>query len=173
MIWLGADFNWYEYIHRDLILSHKLFLDELINNPKMQKLTKRNTKKSLLNKMQLYEDTECLMRKATDSTLNAEKSPFNNIMIANNKNCELFIRSFLSDDQVIKQADPSSSLIKTCRVLEDIKEKILVDSMVRPLKIFWIKSDYVLMGKIVAGLGTAIAMMLSNIIKSTDFSKYL
>ena len=28
----GADFNEYEYVHEDIIISHKLFIDDLLFN---------------------------------------------------------------------------------------------------------------------------------------------
>lgn len=187
MILLGAGFNWHENVHRDWMLTHRLFLDELINNPKLFKRS-NSSKTSSFNRNQTINDNEAditktktfrnntLVSKNTISTERAsikETNTNNNIpMIANNKSSEIFIKIILSDEYKIKP-DISNYLMKSSMVLDNIKEKMMIDSIVRPLKIFWIKADYGLVGRIVAFMGTGLAMISSNIIKSTDFSKFI
>ena len=182
MIWIGADFNWFEHTHRDWMLTHKIFIDEILNHPKILKNYKASSKSKNLDIDDSSSSSLIRLSKIKNvrSTIcsNQDKTKINiphvkNYMIANNFNSELFIKVIMADESIFKLGDCSSCLIKCSKVLENIKEKIMIDSVVRPLKIFWVKADYGKVGRIIAFLGTGLAMLLSNILKRTDFSKYI
>lgn len=175
MFLLGADFNFYEHIHSDWMLTHKLFIDEIINNSKLIKSIKKNKGKNPDN---TRTSTEGLRNRDTvysRTTTITEKTQNDNFQffLSNNGNSEVFVKIILSDEILAKSGDPVNYFVKTSRVLENLKEKIKVDSFVRPLKIFWVKSDYAMIGRIVALIGTGVAMISGNIMKGIDISKYL
>jgi hypothetical protein len=177
MFLLGAEFNFYEFIHGDWMLTHKLFIDELINNTKLLKSIKKNKGKNPDSSSEKTRNRETVVSSNTSYSTNTrvansstDKFPY---IISNNINSEIFVKILLSDETLSKSGDPINYFIKSSRILENIKEKIKVDSFVRPLKIFWIKSDFAMIGKIIALVGTGVAMICSNIIKGVDINKYL
>lgn len=212
MFLVGAEFNYYEHTQKDWVMSHKLFIDELISNHKLSKFFKKhkssgssiifeyeenlcNTNKKNSMTMQNTFNNNLTKYKRTTTNTSDNSNIFNNdsislsnnangressnmlnkekFMISNNLSSDLFIKVILSDESILKLGEINTYFFKSSSVLENIKEKMKVDSIVRPLKIFWIKADYNMVSRIIALLGTGLAMMLSTVLKSVDFSKYL
>ena len=180
---MGADFNWYENIHVDFMLTHKLFLDELTSNQKLLRkgsgtaqdtndisiclprvtVCENDLKKASIRSMSISTTKD--KNRNYGSVLKLEQS-----MIPNNLNSALFIKVLMQLDSHVKI---ERQLEKTSKILENIKEKIKVDGKVRPLKLFWVKADYDMVGRMCALVGTGIAFMLSSIIKSVDFTSLI
>jgi hypothetical protein len=197
MILHGAVFNWNQYKHKDLILNHKIFIDELLSNPKYTrnnnifkiKSTMKSedsienfnkSKMSLKNRSMLNEISK---NANIDSKISMSFNPYDkdekhlidqseNIMIANNISSDTFIKILQNGDLFLME-DPNTVLVRSSRILENIKEKIIVDAVERPLKIFWIKADWGIVARIIAWGLTGLAMIFSCLIKKIDFYDYL
>lgn len=145
MFLLGAEINYFEYCQADYVMSHKLLLNDLIVNLRRMD-SKQNGKRNSLN------------------LLNNKSWA-----ISNSYYSDLFVKAILHNKC---KGDIYEMLNNCLRVLEDIKEKIRTDAIVRPLKLFWIKADYLLLGNIVAVLGGGIAILFKLILNSVDFNVY-
>lgn len=169
MFLIGADFNDFEFVHSDIILTHKLFLDELGTHPKLIKRASMGSN-TLLPKIEDCEESDNLIKESRSMSTIAKKGPSDRSMIPNNRNSALFLKVLMHEESI---SNLEISLRKTSRILENIKEKIKMDGEVRPLRLFWVKADYKLVGSICALAGTGIAFMLSSLIKSVNFSKLI
>jgi len=182
----GAELNYFEYFHNDLFNAHKLFLDSLNN---YQKIFRTNThpfnnvkpsyiaeinedidsrKDIVRNKIQ--SNSISLKRTCTSSRSNVVED---NPMIFNNNNSDIFIQSILCDENLLNQIQKNDLLFRLNRVLENIREKVMIDSIIRPLKIFWVKADYMLVGKIVAIIGTGVGLIASILFKGINLGDIL
>jgi hypothetical protein len=160
----GADFNWFEYIHTELILGHKLFLNELTTNPTLLGESNHYFNGCSNSSRETLSTIAPRSKKSTKTTKLSEEK-----IISNNKKGDIFY-------QIISKVDEKTRKEKikyTLKVLENIKEKIRADGIAKPLKIFWVKADYALIGQILALTGTGIAMLLSTLLSTVDFTKYL
>lgn len=151
MFLLGAEINWFEHNHNDHLLSHKLFLREIMTDLKSKE--------------------RCVSRSSSIDSKDKHMAYINHINVSNNNNGTLFTKALLNDEY--KTVNVHKTLKGTLHVLEDIERKIRKDHIVRPLKIFWVKADYALITRIVALLGTGLAMLLSTFLKSVDFKDLL
>ena len=184
----GAELNYFEYFHNDLFNAHKLFLDELNNYQKIFRTgpnSFNNHKPSYLLEMNedLYLRTETLrnLRQSKSNsgfpkrinTASSSNSVEDNRMIFNNNNSEIFIQSILCDENLLNKIQKNDFLFRLNRVLENIREKVMIDSIIRPLKIFWVKADYMLVGKIVAIIGTGVGLIVSILFKGINLGDML
>jgi hypothetical protein len=184
----GAELNYFEYFHKDLLNTHKLFLDALNNNEKIFRIghnyfnnrkpsymTEINEdiyfrKESVKNLKQL--NTHCSVPKRAYTTHNSNTVEDNG-MIFNNNNSDIFIQSILCDENLFNKIQKNDLLFRLNRVLENIREKLMIDSIIRPLKIFWVKADYMLVGKIVAIIGTGVGLIASILFKGINLGDIL
>jgi hypothetical protein len=167
MFLLGAQFNFYEFVHHDLIMTHKLFMDELMCSHKLSKALKRSA--SISSPDEIYQFAKKANGKNFTNNISLIANPREEFFAGNNLSSDLFFKIASKDESFIKHGE--NGLMKTCRILENLKDKIKIDGIVRPLKIFWIKADYGMVSRLVALMGTGIVMLLSNMIRSMDLSK--
>jgi hypothetical protein len=166
---IGAEFNFTENTHMDWMLTHKIFVEEIMSRDKLfKKLKKPHSSKSFFESEDRISTS--FMKSKTHST---KSDDHNNFHISNNINSQLFTDMILNDDNLKKSNDPMNYFLKTAEVLDTIKKKIQVDALTRPLKIFWVKSDFALVGKIFGLIGTGVAVMASALMKNINFSEYL
>ena len=192
MFLAGAELNYFEYNHNDIISSHKLFIDHLSNYSKLFKTCsnlcyspKGSRKISNWNDTYEERDTSDNHKISFYSNINSSflgkrrAAPLhknigvNNWMIFNNINSHLFIQSILCDEKKLKKIDKHDYFLKLNRIFENIREKLRIDSIVRPLRIFWVKADYIKVGNLVAVIGTGIGLVASIFLKSFDLSKLI
>jgi hypothetical protein len=172
MFLLGAQFNFYEFLHHDLIMTHKLFIDELMCSHKLTKALKRSASVSN-NPEEVYQYSKKAYTKNSFShnslIANPKEEEKFEFFAGNNLSSDLLFKIASTDESFIKHGD--NGLFKSSRIMENLKDKIKIDAIVRPLKIFWIKSDYGMVSRLVALMGTGIVMILSNMMKNIDLSK--
>ena len=192
MFLAGAELNYFEYNHNDIISSHKLFIDHLSNyNQLFKTCSNLSNSPQGCRKISNWNDTH-EEREASDihkisfySNINSsflgkrrvgplhKSIGVNNWMIFNNINSGLFIQSILCDEKKLKKIDKNDYFLKLNRIFENIREKLRIDSIVRPLRIFWVKADYIKVGNLVAVIGTGIGLVASILLKSFDLSKLI
>ena len=114
MFIVGAEINFFEYHHRDLILNNKLFIEELA----------------------LYKPVMTSKR----SIIIAEKQglEISQDKISLNENFDSFIKALELDEPRISREAFGDKAVVLIRTLENINDKIIIDHIVRPMKIFCI-----------------------------------
>jgi hypothetical protein len=143
MIKIAADFNYYEYRNIDLLNSNKIFIDNIYAELKYE----------------LSPDQEKTFgeRQSLISLMGVPKK-------AQEKN--IFFEIVKSKDY--KETDDIANLnsyhMDSVLIYDNIKDKIKMDNIIRPLKIFWIRSDYDLLNKIVTVILTGISFFANSLI---------
>jgi hypothetical protein len=181
MFLVGAEYNWYEYTHREMMMTHKLLIDEILN---FEKISKKNTSILGINEdviEEMLKQNLSLVGRTSSAQFTTKSSPLNesnrntckntSYPISGNVNGSILVELLSSDEY--RSKDVHKILTNTSRILENIRDKITIDGIVNPLKIFWIKADYNIVGRIIALLVSGLAMLLSTMFKAVDFQKYI
>lgn len=149
MIKIGADFNYYENRHTDLLNSNKMFIDNIYAELKYE----------LLNEDDCGNNTNDMY-----SSVNLRTSLLE-IVPKNEKN--IFFKILKSKDY--RETDDMGNLnnyhMDSVIIYNNISDKIKMDHILRPLRIFWIKSDYFLFNKIITLILGGLFMYLKYILK--------
>lgn len=147
-------------------MEHKIFIQEVMNYYRLY-LTRRNELSDTESELFKLTRTRTISSSGNSNGLNSnEKFPF-----TRNKNGSVFLELLLSNEY--RNKDLNKILDKTEKVLEDIKEIIKIEGVVRPLKIFWAKIDYAVVGKIVAILVSGIFMIIGTLMNTIDMKNIL
>jgi len=149
MIKIGADFNYYEIRHNDLLKSNKMFLDNIYAELKYELLTdfdlKPDTNKS------------CGIRES---------------LLLNNKKKEKNIFFEILKSKEYRETDDIGNLnsyhMDSIIVYNNICDKIRMDHILRPFRIFWIKSDYQLLNQIITLISGGVYMYINYVIKNFE-----
>ncbi len=151
MIKIGADFNHYENRHTDLLKSNKIFLDNIYAELKYELTSEYDINKKNLNK----------------NTGKRES------LITFNKNKKLkniFFEVLKSKEY--RETDDIGNLnnfhMDSMIIYNNISQKIHMDHILRPLKIFWIKSDYNLLNQIITIITGGFFVYIRFVIKDFD-----
>ncbi len=191
MFLAGAQLNFFENDHVDLISSHKLFIDNLNNYPKLFKTTTNSnifsSPHANLKLSYLAEGKDEIERKETDKLSRNSQMIYSthtkrhhatthsyisldNVMIYNNINSNIFVKSVLCDDNMLRLIEKNDYFLRLIRILENIKGKLKIDAIIRPLRIFWVKADYKIIGNILAFIGTGIGLVASIFFKGFNLT---
>jgi len=150
MIKLGADFNYYEAKHTDVLRSNKMFLDNIYAELKFELTSEYDIKKNLNKNLGLRESLMDLNR--------------------NKKEKNIFFQILKSKEY--RETDDIGNLnayhMDSMIIYNNITDKIKMDHTLRPLRIFWIKSDYNLLNQIVTLISGGFFMNIKYIIKDFD-----
>jgi hypothetical protein len=188
----GAELNYFEYHHMDLLNTHKLFIDNLNNYPKLLKTSSNSLSSSFTNyKLSLAGDmADVRERKESENTnrqshmnnsrhLKQANTGTNNklleesMLIYNNRNSDIFIKSIFCDENMLRLIEKNEYFLRLSRIMENILGKLRIDSIVRPLRIFWVKADYKMVGNLLAIVGTGFGLVMSMFFKGFDFANIL
>jgi hypothetical protein len=138
---LGAEFNYYEYIHRDFICTQQLYLEEL--NVSMSTVKGLNWR-------------EVLEMKRDTNSLNLAYHPF----------AKDLLLSLLSNEYKTKNIyDMMNSSVE---VMNNINKKIKFEHKINPLRIFWVKADYLLVVKIIALISSMFSIFFIFVMKNSE-----
>ena len=126
MIKIGADYNYYEILNIDLLCSNKILMDKIYLDIKYTRLKEEYNKISFKKKNKKNKKMQSIGMDMNYETI------FSNIIKEN-------------DDISNDLGDLKEYHCKIIQVFNNIIEKIRMDHLIRPLRIFWIKSDYFLL----------------------------
>lgn len=149
MIKIGADFNYFEIRHNDLLKSNKMFIDNIYAELKYELLSDYDLKPDLNKNLGIRE-----------SFLGTQKKKEKNIFFEILKSKEY--RE--TDDIGNLNAYHMESII----VYNNICDKIRMDHILRPFRIFWIKSDYHILNQIITLISGGVFMYVKYVIKDFD-----
>ena len=141
----GANFNFYEYYHNDLLINQQIFLEEL------------KISLSIYKNLDWYE-------------VILQKKELNSLNISNNCYGADYYNALLSNEY--KNTKMIDVLNNTLNVILHIKRQIKYDHIIRPLKLFWIKADYNVIMKICTLFGTCFSMIMIYIFRNINFQDY-
>lgn len=145
MIKIAADFNYYEFRNLDLLNSNKIFIDNIYAELKYE----------------LSNDQE---REKNDDSEKERKSLLSITQQKKEKN--IFFEIVKSKDY--KETDDIGNLnsyhMDSVLIYNNIKDKIKMDNILRPLKIFWIRSDYDLLSKIITVILTGFSVFANSLV---------
>jgi hypothetical protein len=180
----GAAINFHEHHHKDKLLSIRIYMQSFMNwNTTSYSPTKKSSfeNKRTNNSNNLNHSTTINSRNSNNSNGNNSNStrlsytamtPEMNTQPTINPNYILFEKALCSDE-----FQDESVLIKNTagciKVISTLCQKIHLDHVIRPLKIFWVKADYAIVGQIVVIIFTGLSVILSNISKSIEFPQLL
>lgn len=158
MIKIGADYNYYEYANIDLLLTNKIILDSIYLRVKKERLKEEYSHKISVYKKQSKGDSTENLSEQSENCLNY---------------ISIFANMIREDDDISNDlGDLREYHSKLIYVHNNINEKIKMDHLIRPLRIFWIKADYFLMTKILTILSGGLFMFFSYIIGDTIKNKF-
>jgi len=143
MIKIAADFNYYEFRNLDLLNSNKIFIDNIYAELKYE--LSQNFKE---NKNNLCERFSLI----SNSQLKKEKNIFFEILKS---------KDYQETDDI---GNLNSYHMDSVLIYNNIKDKIKMDNILRPLKIFWIRSDYDLLNKIVTLILTGFSFLANYLV---------
>jgi hypothetical protein len=152
MIKIGADYNYYEKSNIDLLYSNKIIMDSVYLKIKKERLKEEYSNKSSFQIKDKYRDS-IKEKKRNENNLNY-KTIFANLIREN-------------DDISNDLGDLKEYHLKIIYVHNNITEKIKMDHLIRPLRIFWIKADYFILTKIASVISTGVFMFFSLFLGST------
>lgn len=151
MIKISADFNFYEQRHNDLLKSNQLFINNIymeLKNGHKDLTFKSNLNKSLGIRQSLLEPKKDKKDKEKDIFYEIVKSKEfrgpNNLMI---------LDIYHNDCMII---------------YNNICEKIKFDHIIRPFRIFWIKSEYKLLNQIITLIFGGLVMYIKYVIQDFE-----
>ncbi len=150
MIKIGADYNYFENKNIDLLYTNKIIMDSIYLKIKRDRLREEYSHKLSVNK----KDNR---RESVEANKGKDESELNYITIFSN-----LIRD--NDDISNDLGDLREYHSKIIYVHNNIAEKIKMDHLIRPLRIFWIKADYFLLTKVLTILSGGLFMFFSYII---------
>lgn len=150
MIKIGADFNYFEIKHNDLLKSNKMFLDNIYAELKYELLNDLDLKPDVNKNLGLRESL-------LDSGKKREKNIFFEILKS---------KEYRETDDI---GNLNSYHMDAIIVYNNISDRIKMDHILRPLKIFWIKSDYHILNQIVTLISGGIFMYVNYVIKDFDY----
>jgi len=158
MIKIGADYNYYENTNIDLLFTNKIILDSIY-----LKIKKERLREEYSHRLSSYKKDNLKDSKDRDNTTN--ENDLNYITI--------FSNLIKEDDDISNDlGDLREYHSKLIYVHNNIAEKIKMDHLIRPLRIFWIKADYFLLTKILTILSGGLFMFFSYIIGDTLQKKF-
>ena len=130
MIKIGADYNYYENTNIDLLFTNKITMDSIY-----LKIKKERLREEYSNKLSFYKKDH--KRDSMEGDKIKDENELNYITIFSN---------LIRDDDDISNdlGDLREYHSKIIHVHNNIAEKIKMDHLIRPLRIFWIKADYFL-----------------------------
>jgi len=151
MVKVGADYNYYENSNIDLLYSNKIIMDSIYLKVKRQRLKEEYSNKMSISKKNTKRDS--IQENESENILNY-KTIFTNL---------------IKDDDDISNdlGDLKEYHSKIIYVHNNIVEKIRMDHLIRPLRIFWIKADYFLLTKILTVISGGVFMFFSYILGNT------
>lgn len=129
MIKFGADFNYFEFKHVDLLQSNKINIDNICVEIKNELSKELKNKKELSKNLGLRESLLKPMKKQ-------KKDMFYDII------------KIKEQGRLDYLGNISQYSVDTINIYNDISEKIKIDHIIRPLRIFWIKVDFKLLNQI-------------------------
>ncbi len=138
---LGAQFNFCEYIHRDLLCTQQLCLEEL---------------KISLTTFKGLTWEEALEQKRDTNSLNLAYNPSSK---------DLFLSLFSNE---YKNKNIFEIINNSIHVIKDVSKKILHDHKIYPLRIFWVKADYSLLIRVLALISSMFSIFFIFILKNTN-----
>jgi len=148
MIKISADFNFYEQRHNDLLKSNQLFINNIYMNLKNE--NKELTIKSNLNK------SLGLRQSLIEPKKDKEKNIFYEIVK---------LKEYI-DPSKFKRLDFNHN---DCMIIyNNICEKIKLDHIIRPFRIFWIKSEYKLLNQIITLIFGGLVMYIKYVIQDFE-----
>lgn len=158
MIKIGADYNYYENTNIDLLFTNKIIMDSIY-----LKIKKERLKEEYSHKLSFYKKE--FKRGSVEADKNKDENELNYITIFSN---------LIRDDDDISNdlGDLREYHSKIIYVHNNIAEKIKMDHLIRPLRIFWIKADYFLLTKILTILSGGLFMFFSYLIGDTIKKKF-
>jgi hypothetical protein len=141
----GADFNYTENENIDLLCFNKILMDKIYLGIKQERLCDEYSRSTNSNNQSMELSISKKIR-SSFGTINY-KSIFSTI---------------IKDDNISNDlGDLREYHSKIIYVHNNIIEKIQSDHTIRPLRIFWIKSDYFLLTKILTLMSGGVFMALS------------
>ena len=155
MIKVAADFNYFELRNLDLLNSNKIFIDNIYAELKYELSTDNEKEKD-------YGERHSL------------------ISLKQKKEKNIFFEIVKSKD--FKETDDIGNLnsyhMDSVLIYNNIKDKIKMDNILRPLKIFWIRSDYDLLNKIITVILTGFSFFANYLVNDLkrifiDSQRYL
>jgi len=158
MIKIGADYNYFENKNIDLLYTNKIIMDSIYLKIKRDRLREEYSHKLSVNK----KDNR---RESVEANKGKDESELNYITIFSN-----LIRD--NDDISNDLGDLREYHSKIIYVHNNIAEKIKMDHLIRPLRIFWIKADYFLLTKVLTILSGGLFMFFSYIIGDAIKKKF-
>ena len=158
MIKIGADYNYYENTNIDLLFTNKITMDSIY-----LKIKKERLREEYSNKLSFYKKDH--KRDSMEGDKIKDENELNYITIFSN---------LIRDDDDISNdlGDLREYHSKIIHVHNNIAEKIKMDHLIRPLRIFWIKADYFLLTKILTISSGGLFMIFSYIIGDTIQKKF-
>lgn len=149
MIKIGADFNYFETRHKDLLKSNKMFLDNIYAELKYELLSDFDLNPDLNKKLGMRE-----------SLLDTQKKKEKNIFFEILKSKE-----YRETDDI---GNLNSYHMDSIIVYNNICDKIKMDHIIRPFRIFWIKCDYNILNQIVTLISGGVFMYIKYVIKDFE-----
>jgi hypothetical protein len=149
MIKIGADFNYFEIRHNDLLKSNKMFLDNIYAELKYELLSDLNSKTDVNKSLGIRESLLGTIKKK-------EKNIFFEILKS---------KEYRETDDI---GNLNTYHMDSIIVYNNICDKIRMDHILRPFRIFWIKSDYQILNKIVTLISGGVFMYFKYVIRDFD-----
>jgi len=149
MIKIGADFNYFEIRHNDLLKSNKMFLDNIYAELKYELLSDLNSKPDVNQSLGIRESLLGTIKKK-------EKNIFFEILKS---------KEYRETDDI---GNLNTYHMDSIIVYNNICDKIRMDHILRPFRIFWIKSDYQILNKIGTLISGGVFMYFKYVIRDFD-----
>ncbi len=145
MLLHGAEYNYMEYYHKNLLIEQKLFLNDFKNTLHKYEPINRETLFFMLDS-------------------------FRKIKISNNPYAGEYALSISSNE--FKDNNIFDMIDQSLRVIKQVRKKITHDHLIRPLKIFWIKTDYIFILNIMAVLSSFASIIILTFIKNYFYNYF-
>jgi hypothetical protein len=155
MIKIAADFNYYQFRNIDLLNSNKIFIDNIYAELKYELSPDVEKEKN-------FEERQSLITLIGQQKKTQEKNIFFQIVKS---------KDYKETDDI---ANLNSYHMDSVLIYDNIKDKIKMDNILTPLKIFWIRSDYDLLNKIITLILTGLSFFANSLMNDVKeiFNSY-